>query len=262
MTDQECISKLSGTEKFYAVYCNYTRMPYVECEEETFSDMTFLFLDEEKAKEFAMTHKGGKMSLTAVKVEQNTAKHFFSSLIAEGFDMVCVLEKETHYLLIDQLVKRTLKEGAKKPIENPSLQLSMMYFLQTIQSAQTEEEKEESKNKEEEMMANIARAIYLVPFREIEGEVDGEDGSRNVSLIHLQNEAKEVFIPLFTDMDEFLKINPGDGTTSFYPMSFQNIKEVKRDRAVGFVINPGSVNLQLNQNNFDAVDSRFGNQSK
>ena len=249
-------------ERLYAIFSNYTRMPYVECEEKTFSDMTYLFLDETKAKEFSLTHKNGKMSLTVVKVEQASAKHFLAALIADGFDMVCVPEEETHYLTIDQLVKRTLREGVKQPVENPALQLSIMYFLQTIQSAQTDEEKEEAKSREEEMMANIARAVYLVPFFEIEGEEEQENGNRNVSLMHLQNESKEVFIPLFTDMDEFLKIRPGEGTNQFLPMSFKQIYSIKRDGAIGFVINPGSENLQLNQPNLDAVDARFGNQSK
>ena len=261
MTDQELIVNLSHADKIYAIFCNFTHMPYVECDEETYSDKAFLFFDEEKAKEFALTYKGGKQSLAAVKVEQNLATRFLASLIAEGFDMLSVHDEEVHLLPIDQLITRTLQEGAKKPIENPALQLSMMYFLQQIQIAQTEEEKEEVRSREEEMMANIARAVYLVPFTEMEGETDN-DSERKVSITHLMNEAGDAFIPLFTDIDEFVKIRPKEGTTNFLPMSFQKIRDIKRDDNVIFIINPGSVHLQLNQHNLEAVDNRFGDQSK
>lgn len=268
MTDQEFVTNLTHAENIYAIFCNYTHMPYVECDEETYSDMAYLFTDEEQAKEFVQTHNKGKQSLIAVKVDQNSAKHFLASLIADGFDLVNIHEnvdgkEETCNLPIEKLVTRTLREGVKKPIENPALQLSMMYFLQQIQIAQTDEEKEESKSREEEMMANIARAVYLVPFFEIEDESEeNADGSRNISLMHLKNEAGETFIPLFTDLDEFLKIRPKEGTNNFLPMSFQKIREIKRDETVSFVINPGSVHLQLNQHNLEIVDSLFGDQSK
>ena len=273
MAEQEFISNLFHVENLYAIFCNYTHMPYVECEEESYSDMAFLFTDEEQAKSFAQTYKEGNQSLVAVRVDQNSLKHFLASLIADGFDMVSVLDKkigEVRHLPIDKLVTRTLREGVQKPVENPALQLSMMYFLQEIHTAKTDEEKEEARSKEEEMMANIARAIYLVPFFEMEEEnlsdnnldLDREVGSRNVALMHLKNEAGETFIPLFTDLDEFLKIRPKEGTSNFLPMSFQKIRDIKRDESISFIINPGSVNLQLNQHNLDAVDYRFGNQSK
>lgn len=261
MTDQEIILNLYHAERVYAIFCNFTHMPYIECDEESYSDMAFIFLEEEQAKEFALTYKDGKKSLVAVRIEQSFLKHFLASLIAEGFDTVKIHAKETRMISIDQLITRTLQEGVKKPIENPALQLSMMYFLQDVQNAQTEEEKEEVQRKEEEMMANIARAVYLVPFIESE-EKNPDEGKKNISLIHLKNDAGELFIPLFTDMDEFLKIHPKEETRNFIPMSFQRICEIKKMNPIQFIINPGSVHIQLNQHNIDAVDYRFGNQSK
>ena len=193
-------------------------------------------------------------------VEQKSCMHYFASLISDGFDIISFRGEEIHNYSINQVVTRKLRDGVKKPIENPSLQLSMMYFMQEARIADTDEEKEESRNREEEMMANIARAVYMVPFSKMEGEVD-TDGNQKVSLMQLQNKDGEFYIPLFTDIEEFLKIRPGEGTTNFLPMNFTQIKNTKIDKLKGFLINPGSINLQLTEQNISAIDLRFGDQA-
>lgn len=261
MTDQEFIQSIPNVEKFYAIFCNHTRMPYVECDEETYSDKAFLFTDEEKAKAFVESYQEKKQSLTIVPVEKASAMHYFASLIADGFDMLSFHDEEIHEYPIEQVVTRTLREGVKKPIENPSLQLSMMYFMQGVHTAETDEEKAESRSREEEMMANIARAVYLVPFSKIEGETD-EEGNQKVSLMQLKNKEGDVYIPLFTDMDEFLKIRPAEGTSNLLPMGFKQIRSTKLDQLKGFLINPGSIAVQLNAQNITAIDLKFGDQAK
>ena len=260
MTEQDMIQKVFAVENIHVIFCNYSRMPYVECDTEDFTDKTFLFTDADKAKEFCDFYKEKKQLLSTYTIPQNALKSFFSAMITDGIDMVCIQDEETMTLPISKLITRVLKEGASQPVENPALQLSIMYFLQTVQIAETPEEKEESRRLEEEMMVNIARATYLVPFSEI-GEVDAE-GNQQINLINLQNKNGETFIPLFTDLDEYHKIKPSEKQTSLLSMGFKQIRGTKLTNVNGFVINPGSSNIQLTPQNIAAVDQRFGDQAK
>lgn len=260
MTDQEFIKNLPNAEKFYAVFSTSSRMPYIECDEETYSDKTFLFMDEEQAKAFTEAYKAKKQTLVVATVEKANAKNFLASLIADGIDMISFQGEEVHDYPIDQIVTRTLREGVKAPIENPALQISLMYYLQNARIAETPEEKEELSRMEEEMMANIARAVYLVPFSSSE-EVD-DNGNQKVALMQLKNENDEIFIPLFSDLDEFLKMKPAEGKSQFLPMGFKQISNTKLNGINGFILNPASANIRLNEKNIAAVANRFGDQAK
>lgn len=259
MTSQEFTKNLGSIPKFFSIFSNHTRMPYIECDEETFLDKIFLFVDEEKAKAFVASHNKNNQSLVVATIDQQFAKNFFSSLIADGIDTICFMDEETSDLAMNQIITRTLKEGVPQPIENPALQISMMYFLQNARNIQSEEDKENAQRLEEEMMVNIARATYLMPVVPV--EATDENGNNRVMPMHIKNQNEDVFIPIFTDMDEFMKMRPKDGPNQFIPISFSQIKSTKLEGIIGFVINPGSVNLQLNAQNIAAVDQRFGNQA-
>ena len=47
------IKKLQGLETLYVSFSQATRMPYVECDPETFDDQVYLFAEEEGAKQWA-----------------------------------------------------------------------------------------------------------------------------------------------------------------------------------------------------------------
>lgn len=260
MTEQEFIQNLSKISTFYAIFCNYTKMPYVECDNDTFKDKMFLFVDEEKAKAFAESYKEKKQSLAVALVNQQLAKSFFSSLIADGIDTICFMDEESSDIPMEKIITRSLKEGMKKPIENPSLQLSIMYFLQNARNTESEEDRNNVRKLEEEMMINIARATYLVPFNKMEN--DDKNTNSKFALLQIKNQKDQVFIPLFTDMDEFFKMNPGqENTCQFIPMGFKQIRDMKIDGKLdGFIINPGSVNLPLTPQNISIINQVFGNQ--
>ncbi|MBQ8116625.1 MAG: SseB family protein [Lachnospiraceae bacterium] len=262
MTDQEFRENFTRIEVLYPIFCNFSRMPYIECDNDTCSDKAIIFTDEENAKRFTESYKDSRQSLSVVTIKKESILYFLASLYSAGFDMIDFYDgDDIHSYTLDQIVNRTLQPGMKKPVENPALQLSIMYFLQIVHIANTEEEREESRDREEEMMANIARAVYMVPFSKREEEEDESVGNK-VSLLQLTSGNGETFIPLFTDMDEFLKIRPKEGTTNFLPMGFKQIRTIKLDNTSGFIINPGSTHIQLTESNINAIDLRFGDQAK
>ena len=52
MTEQEFIKKLPTIDNYYVIFCDFTKMPYAECDEQTFDDKAFIFLKESMAKKF------------------------------------------------------------------------------------------------------------------------------------------------------------------------------------------------------------------
>lgn len=257
MTEQEFIKKLPAIEKYYAITCNFTKQAYVECDEATYDDKTFVFLDEKMANDFVEEYKEDKMLLSVRNIGRGEILGYLTSLIICGINMVSFRgEDEKYDVQISSIVKRQLKEDAPKPVENPELQLSMMYFMQGVRTAETPEEKNVVRQFEEEMMVNIARGHYLVPSKELE-EID-EEGNKKVAFLQVKNANGDVFIPVFTDVNEYFKFSKEDGTMRFMVLDFKKISTIKNPGLSGFIINPSSLAVMLNEQHINAISQRFG----
>lgn len=258
MTEQEFIKKLPTIDNYYVIFCDFTKMPYAECDEETFDDKAFVFLKENMAKRFVEEYKEDNMILSVKTVPRSDILGFLTSLLVAGINMVSFRGNEQHDIQLENIVKRQLKEDVPKPVENPSLQLSMIYFMQAVRTAETEEERMIARQFEEEMMVNIARGHFLVPSKELE-QTD-EEGNKKVAFLQVKNANGEVFIPLFTDVNEYFKFNSQDGTTKFLVLDFKRIYDTKVPEIGGFVINPGSLSVLLNGQHLDAIWQAFGDE--
>ena len=78
------IKELQGLENFYVFFAQTTRMPYVECDQETFDDQVYLFKEEEEAKKWAEEYKEKQIPLTTVKVGKEQMLMFYTSLYLVG----------------------------------------------------------------------------------------------------------------------------------------------------------------------------------
>lgn len=259
MTEQEFIKKLPTIDNYYVIFCDFTKMPYAECDEQTFDDKAFIFLKEGMAKKFIEEYKEDGMILSVKTVTRAEILGFLTSLPLLGINMASFRGNETHNIQLDNIVKRQYKKDAPKPVENPSLQLSMIYFMQAVRIAETEEENAIARQFEEEMMVNIARGHFLVPSREIE-ETD-EEGNKKVAFLQVKNNNGDVFIPLFTDINEYFKFNSQDGTMKFLVLDFNKIYNTKVPQLAGFIINPGTISVLLNEQHLNAIQQAFGEQA-
>lgn len=264
MTEQEFIKSLPTIDNYFAIICDFTKLPYAECDTETYDDKAFVFLDKAQADEFVEDYKEDKMLLHIEKIERKDILGFLTSLIINGINMVSFRGEEKFDIQLDHIVKRQLKEGVPQPIENPTLQISMMYFMQAVRTAETREEQAIAKQFEEEMMVNIARAKYLVPSKEI-GEAD-EEGNQKVAFMQIKNQNGDAFIPLFTDISEFVRYQNmnkiTEGTTKFMVLNFAKIYELPTEQLSGFVINPATMSVLLNKPHLDAIQERFGQEAE
>ena len=263
MTEQEFIRKLPAIDEYYVIMCDFTKQPYAECDPETFDDKAFIFFEEKPALDFVDDYKEDKMMLHVEKVARTSILAFLTTLIVEGINMVCFRGEEEHNIQIEHIVTRQLKEGVPTPVENPTLQISMIYFMQAVRTAETQEARVIAKQFEEEMMVNIARATYLVPSKAV-GEAD-EEGNQKIAFYQVKNQNGDVFVPLFTDLNEFIKYQNmnkiTEQTMQFMPLKFNQIYDVYRQGMTGFIINPATVAVLLNKQHLDAINERFGDEA-
>jgi len=87
MTEQEFIKKLPTIDNYYVIFCDFTKMPYAECDEQTFDDKAFIFLKEAMAKKFVEEYKEDGMILSVKTITRAEILGFLTSLPLLGINM-------------------------------------------------------------------------------------------------------------------------------------------------------------------------------
>ena len=153
------IRKLQNLEEMFVVYSAVTRMPFATCDEETYNDQVWIFTEQDKVQEFAKSYTEKKILLMGVKVKKEEAPMFYMNLFAMGINEIVFQDGDhQHKLELTSVVKipdyNKLPER-QRPILNPQLQLSAIYFLQELRKPDVEPDKEVLKELEEEMLQKI-----------------------------------------------------------------------------------------------------------
>ena len=152
---------------------------------------------------------------------------------------------EDYIIQLDEIIKLSdFSElpPEKRPIENRTLQLTMLYFAQEIRANIDNPNTPVIHDMEEEMMVNILKARFLVPVRE--SEVDGKT-QMQMLMIKLGEDGGSM-IPVFTDNIEFDKM-PNDETVKKTIIDAKNLINFPlTPECDGFLINPMGVSLPLN----------------
>lgn len=249
------IKKLQGLDTLFASFAQTTRMPYVECDEETFDDQVYVFMEEEEAKKWAKEYQEKKIPLTTVKVEKNQMLMFYSSLYLIGVNRLIFHNGAGFsYLPLEQVVTMKQPEGEAGgfPAKNATLQLTMIYFLQELrrpdQSSEDIERRKRLQEMEQEMMANLVRSSYVmaIDISKVEGEFDPKKPGQNIHIPYIKNKDGEIWQPLFSDMWEFQKFNRNNNSKMRVVMiPFKGLSQSLIKEAKGYVLNPAGVNLVL-----------------
>ena len=248
MEKEEFKKKIPTLEKVYILYSRLTHLPYVECNEETFDDECFLYTEEKKAVERAKCLTEGKKAAAAVKVENKDLLKTLSGFFTYGINvLVFDTGEEQIRLELKELIKRPDlsqipkdKQPGGAPPENPSLQLSMIYFLQAMRSGGEKPDQEKCRAMEEEMAANLQRARFLLPVKEVE-----KDGKKAAQLMMIRLKDDRLMLPVFSDGLEVLHFKPETGTRLVLTDIEKMDKMALPDGAIGFMLNPAGVGLPL-----------------
>ena len=139
-------------------------------------------------------------------------------------------------LQLTELVRRPEQKPGEEPIENPSFQITAMYFMQKARKQKEMKITEDMKDLQEELMAHYQDATFITAVTE------------EKKMPVLNKNDGQVLLPLFTDVQEFLKFqnNHSDTRYSMGVLEAVKVPEAMGDEMTGVVVNPFGVDLQLN----------------
>lgn len=238
---KQTILKLQKAESVYVIASLCTRMPYVECDGETYDDQILLYFEAEDAKREAQKLIEKKIPVKLVKLGNSAILPFLVNLFPMGVNCVVIDlgAGESVAAQLSEIVRcpegMNLPEG-KQRVENPELHLTAIYFTQELKRMKEPQRKEELKELHEEMISHFQKGRYLIAARE-------EDNG--IPLLKQAN--GDLFHPLFTDVQEFQKFCAINKNEKFKPgiIEAKNIIKILAPNAKGVALNPMGVNVQL-----------------
>lgn len=251
------IRRLQGLEELYVAYSAVTRMPFATCDEETFNDQVWIFSSQEKVQEFAKEYTEKKVLLMGVKVKKEEAPMFYMNLFSMGINEIVFQDGDAqHKLELTSVVKMPdyeKLEEKRRPILNPQLQLTAIYFLQELRKPGVEPNRPLLKELEEEMSANIVKSTYLMPV-DVQVEEGKEAAPKDIRLIYVQNKEGEKFQPIFSDTGELMKhYRNKEQKHRILQIPFEQLPKYGIKDVQGFVLNPEGINLILKKEQMDIL---------
>ena len=210
MDKQQVLNQLRNAKEIYVIMSLCTKMPYVVCDKETFDDEVLLYFKEEDIRREGKRLIEEKIPVQIAKVDANQMLHFYGNLYTMGVNC----------LMVDQYM------------ENPSLHLTALYFMQELRRQKFEKMPDELKEMQEEILADFTRGTYITAFQEGAG----------VPLLKQKN--GDAYQPIFTDIIEFGKFNSKNQFKAI-AVTADKIPSILVKEAKGVVVNPFGVNLQM-----------------
>lgn len=137
-------------------------------------------------------------------------------------------------------------EPAKRPLINPTLQLSGIYFMQELRRPVEKEEHKNLRALEEELIANLKKSHFLVAMER------DEENPKKINIPYLKNKEGQILQPVFSDVMEFEKFAKGK-KLRLAKIPFDKLPEILINQAEAMVFNPMGFNLILNKEQFKKI---------
>lgn len=267
------IRKIQTLPEMFVIFSQLTKQPYVTCDEETFDDQIHIFTDAQKAHAFVQeSTEQKKIPVVSVKVNSEQFLHFYGTLYSIGINTIVLhdLESETA-LPLESIVHRRHNPDEippeKRPITNPELLLTALYFLQEMRRPIPDEEKTNLQELDEELVANLVRGRFLsgIIVDENEQEESAEENSdnntekmkkNNIRVPYINNRNGEMYQAIFTDGYELQKFDPKKRLRPVV-IKFDDLEKFLVKDAKGYVLNPVSVALPLRREQLPAFKKRI-----
>ena len=232
ISKEEAIKELQTREEIFVAYSQATKLPYVKCDEETFNDQAWIFSTEEGIKEFGKKMLEEKVLLMGMK---------FTVVWVDGEDKI-----EIDLPDIAKQADMSKIEPAKRPLLNPTLELSGIYFMQELRRPVEKDQHGNLRELEEELIVNLKKSEYLVAMN-----VDSED-PKKINIPYLKNKKEEILQPVFTDVMELEKFTKGQ-KLRIAKVPFAKLPELLIDKAMAYAVNPLGFNLVLNREQLNKI---------
>ena len=250
ITKQEAVKALQTRDLLYVAYAHATKMPYVICDEESFNDQAWIFATEEEIKEYGKKKLDDKILLMGMRYEKKDFPKLYGLLYSIGVNSIVWNDGgERLEVEISDVAKQadmSKIEPAKRPLVNPSLQLSAIYFMQELRRPVEKEERKNMRELEEELIANLCKAEFLV------GIASSPDDPKKINIPYLKNKEEQILQPVFSDVIEMGKFTRGK-KLRIAKIPFVKLPEVLMEKAYAFTFNPMGVNLVLTKDQMTRI---------
>lgn len=261
------LKKFEKAGTIYSLFSQSTKLPYVECDPETFEDYAIVFTNKEEALACAKTYGEKKILLGLGQLSEKAIRPFLMSLYCYGMNAIryidggnVIKEELTNVIPSPDLTK--MKEN-KIPQANPEMQLTGMYFMQELrrQGEKTLEEKKHLKELEEEMAVNMMRSKWIVcaDISDITDDMTQEEKSKKMKLPYVKTKNGDVYQPVFSDFTECQKFNQENkgAKLRLMPVAFDDLKKFIIRDAKGICLNPKGFNLFLTIDMMDKMKEQY-----
>ena len=244
ISKEEAIKELQNRETVFVAYSQATKLPYVKCDEETYNDQAWIFSTEEGIKEFGKKMLEEKVLLMGMKFTKKDYPRLYGTFYAIGVNTVVWVDGEDKIEIdltdIAKQADMSKIEPAKRPLLNPTLELSGIYFMQELRRPVEKDQHGNLRELEEELIVNLKKSEYLVAMN-----VDPED-PKKINIPYLKNKKEEILQPVFTDVMELEKFTKGQ-KLRIAKVPFAKLPELLIDKAMAYAVNPLGFNLVLNR---------------
>lgn len=244
ISKEEAVKALQTRDKLYVAYAQATKLPYVTCDEETFNDQAWIFATEEEIKEFGKKCLEDKILLMGMRYEKKDFPRLYGTFYAIGVNSVVWTEGEEKIEVeLSDIAKQadmSKIEESKRPLFNPALQLSGIYFMQELRRPVKPEEHKNIRELEEELIANLRKSEFLVAMDR------SEEDPAKVNIPYLKNKEGKILQPVFSDVLEYEKFARGK-KLRIAKIPFVKLADIMIQQAEALVINPMGFNLILNR---------------
>ncbi len=250
MTNEEAIKDLRSSDSLFVAWSRTTNLPYVTCDEESFNDQVWIFRREEDVKEFGKSEAEKKNPIIAMKYERKNYPQLYGLLHAIGVNAVVYQDgKGSVEVELDDIAKQqdiSKLPPEKRPLINPTLQLSGIYFMQEMRRPVPMEQKKGLRDLEEEVLANLMRSEYLLAV------MPDPNDPKKLNMAGIRTKDGKTMQPLFSDVLEFGKFARGK-KMGMVKVPFEKIAATAIKNAEGYVLNPLGYNITFNKPNFEKL---------
>ena len=251
ISKEDAIKELQNRDMVYVAYSQFTKLPYVKCDEETFNDQAWIFSTEEGIKEFGKKLLDDKILLMGMRYEKKDYPRLYGTFYAIGVNTVMWVdgEEQVEIDLPDIAKQHDLSKIPEehRPLLNPTLELSGIYFMQELRRPVEKEEHKNLRALEEELIANLRKSQFLVAMER------NEEEPKKINIPYLKNKEGQILQPVFSDIMEFEKFARGK-KLRLAKLPFDKLPTVLIEQAEALVINPMGFNLILNRDQLKKIN--------